>query len=70
MGKKKSSSKKTKEKKTKTKKEAYKIYKIYKIENNTIVSKNKTCPKCGGGVFLAKHSDRWTCGKCGYMEKI
>ncbi|MCF7871457.1 30S ribosomal protein S27ae [Candidatus Woesearchaeota archaeon] len=32
-------------------------------------SKNKTCPKCGPGVFLASHKDRATCGKCGYMEK-
>ncbi len=28
------------------------------------------CPKCGPGVHLAKHKDRWSCGKCGYMERI
>jgi small subunit ribosomal protein S27Ae len=32
--------------------------------------KNKFCPKCGAGVFMANHKDRVTCGKCGYMEKI
>ena len=32
--------------------------------------KNKSCPKCGEGTFLAKHKDRLTCGKCGYMESI
>jgi len=32
--------------------------------------KNKFCPKCGAGVFLAQHKDRLTCGKCHYMEKI
>ena len=30
--------------------------------------KNKSCPKCGQGTFMAKHKDRITCGKCGYME--
>ncbi len=30
--------------------------------------KNKSCPKCGQGTFLAQHKDRLTCGKCGYME--
>ncbi len=32
-------------------------------------AKNKTCPKCGPGTFMAEHKDRRTCGKCGYMEK-
>jgi len=27
------------------------------------------CPKCGPGVYLAEHKDRWSCGKCGYYEK-
>ena len=30
--------------------------------------KNKNCPKCGPGVFMAEHKDRTTCGKCGYTE--
>jgi ubiquitin-small subunit ribosomal protein S27Ae len=25
------------------------------------------CPKCGPGIFLAKHKDRQTCGKCAYV---
>ena len=29
---------------------------------------NKFCQKCGPGVFMAKHKDRMTCGKCGYTE--
>lgn len=28
----------------------------------------KSCPMCGTGVFLAKHKDRLSCGKCGYTE--
>lgn len=31
-------------------------------------AKNKTCPKCGPGVFLAEHNNRSSCGKCGYTE--
>ena len=30
--------------------------------------KNKFCPKCGPGVTLAEHSNRSSCGKCGYTE--
>lgn len=26
------------------------------------------CPKCGPGVRLATHANRFSCGKCGYME--
>lgn len=32
-------------------------------------AKNRSCPKCGAGTFLAEHKDRRTCGKCNYMEK-
>ncbi len=32
-------------------------------------SPGKACPKCGAGVHLAEHSDRRSCGKCGYFEK-
>ncbi|HIK02049.1 TPA: 30S ribosomal protein S27ae [archaeon] len=30
--------------------------------------KNKICPRCGPGIFLAKHADRESCGACGYTE--
>jgi small subunit ribosomal protein S27Ae len=30
--------------------------------------KRKACPRCGSGVFLAEHEDRYSCGKCGYTE--
>ena len=29
----------------------------------------KNCPKCGAGVRLAEHKNRYSCGKCGYFEK-
>lgn len=43
-------------------------YKNYQIAGGKLVRKNKSCPKCGPGVFLANHKDRVTCGKCGYVE--
>jgi len=30
--------------------------------------KNRSCPKCGNGVFLAEHKDRRVCGRCRYVE--
>ena len=29
----------------------------------------KFCPKCGPGIFMATHKDRYHCGNCGYTEK-
>jgi len=31
--------------------------------------KLRNCPKCGAGVHLAEHPNRFACGRCGYMEK-
>ena len=44
------------------------IWKMYKIDGNTINRVNRTCPKCGEGTFLAEHDNRFTCGRCGYTE--
>lgn len=49
-------------KQQKKKKEPIKIFKLYEGGK----AKNKSCPKCGAGVFMAVHKDRETCGKCGY----
>ncbi len=51
------------------KKPSSKISKVYEITGNHLKRKNKHCPKCGNGVFMADHKDRWTCGKCKYMER-
>jgi len=48
---------------------SYKISKIYEVSGAHVSKKNKTCPKCGPGVFMANHKDRWTCGKCKYSER-
>lgn len=41
---------------------------MYEIKDGKAIIKNRICPKCGEGVFLAKHVDRLSCGKCGYTE--
>ncbi|MFG1519790.1 MAG: 30S ribosomal protein S27ae [Thermoplasmataceae archaeon] len=41
---------------------------IYKVENDKLMRQRRFCPKCGPGVFLAEHEDRFTCGKCRYTE--
>jgi len=42
---------------------------MYKVEDGKLVRIGKFCPMCGPGVFLAKHEDRLTCGRCGYSEQ-
>ena len=68
MGKKKAKEKKGKKKPKMTK--PSKKWKLYEVVGDKIKRKNKTCPKCGSGVFMGKHKDRWVCGKCGYTEMI
>jgi small subunit ribosomal protein S27Ae len=45
-----------------------KRYKNYEAAGGSLKRKNKSCPKCGAGVFLANHKDRLYCGKCFYVE--
>jgi small subunit ribosomal protein S27Ae len=56
-----------KKEKTKAKKRPSKKWLLYKI-GDTVERLRKPCPKCGDGVFMAKHGDRESCGKCGYTE--
>jgi small subunit ribosomal protein S27Ae len=44
-----------------------KKYTKYKIEGDTI-TREKSCPRCGLGVFLMKCKDRLYCGKCHYTS--
>jgi ubiquitin-small subunit ribosomal protein S27Ae len=69
MAKKKGGKPAPKQTKEKPKKEAQKIYKAYEVSSDSAKRKNKFCPKCGPGTFMADHKDRSSCGKCGYMEK-
>ena len=45
------------------------LWKAFNVSGGKLEHKNKSCPKCGAGVFMAKHKNRNTCGKCGFMEK-
>jgi ubiquitin-small subunit ribosomal protein S27Ae len=55
-------------KKEKVKKEGKKLSALYTISGDSVERKNKTCPKCGPGMFLASHNDRTVCGQCAYVE--
>jgi small subunit ribosomal protein S27Ae len=43
-------------------------HEYYKVTNGKLELNRNYCPKCGEGIFLAEHSDRRSCGKCGYTE--
>lgn len=49
-------------------KKGSKRWEKYEIKGDKIERKNKFCPKCGPGYFLAEHKDRMTCGNCGYVK--
>lgn len=52
----------------KKKKKSFSRYKMYKVSGDKLEKNNKPCPKCGKESYLAAHSDRLACGKCGYVE--
>ena len=42
------------------------VLRYYNVDEDGKVQRlYKECPKCGAGVFMAMHFDRYTCGKCG-----
>ena len=41
---------------------------LYPKEGDKVTRKNKSCPKCGQGTFMAKHKDRDYCGFCHMTE--
>jgi small subunit ribosomal protein S27Ae len=43
-------------------------YKRYEVKDKKVVRKNRSCPRCGDGIFLAEHADRFSCGACAYTE--
>ncbi|MBW3010686.1 30S ribosomal protein S27ae [Candidatus Woesearchaeota archaeon] len=65
---KKKKARKTKEKKEKKPKKRKHAHTRYEVSGDSVKRKNRTCPKCGKGVFLAEHKDRTTCGQCGFTE--
>ncbi len=45
-----------------------KLWKLYEVQGDKLVRKNRMSPKSQGD-FMAEHKDRRTCGKTCYMEK-
>ncbi|MBD3230859.1 MAG: 30S ribosomal protein S27ae [Candidatus Lokiarchaeota archaeon] len=41
---------------------------FYEIKDGKLVRKNKFCPRCGSGIFMAEMYDRRVCGRCGFTE--
>jgi ubiquitin len=63
----------TKPKKAHHKKKKVKlgILKCYKVDDNGKITRtHRECPTCGGGVFMAMHFDRHTCGKCSLTFRV
>lgn len=46
-----------------------KKYTKYKIEGDKVV-REKTCPRCGPGIFLMNAKNRLYCGRCHLTEFI
>lgn len=61
--------KEAKGKKAKKNKPTSKKYSKYKVEEGKII-REKTCPRCGVGVFLMQAKNRLYCGRCHLTEFI
>jgi small subunit ribosomal protein S27Ae len=46
-----------------------KKYSKYKIEGDKVI-REKSCPRCGPGIFLMKAKNRLYCGRCHYTEFV
>ena len=55
-----------KKEKPKAPKRRIQAYKLFKVNGDTLTRLRKECPRCGRGYFMAQHSNRLTCGNCGY----
>lgn len=55
-----------KKEKPKAPKRRIQVYKLYKVDGDSLTRLRRECPRCGRGYFMAQHEDRMTCGHCGY----
>ena len=60
--------KERKGKRQRKKREKKKKGSYFKISGDKVSREKRFCPKCGAGVFMADHQDRYSCGKCSYTE--
>jgi len=44
------------------------VWTYYEIKDGKLVRKLPFCERCGPGVFMADHGDRWQGGKCGLTK--
>lgn len=42
-------------------------WKKYEVTGGSLIKK-QSCPKCGEGVFLGEHKDRFYCGACHFVQ--
>ena len=50
-------------------KETQKRSKLYSVDGQRkATTTHRHCHRCGPGVFMGEHKDRFACGKCGYTE--
>ena len=54
--------------KKKTMKGEVAVHRFYEIQGEKLIRDKRDCPRCGKGVFMAGHKDRYSCGKCGFTE--
>jgi len=45
-----------------------KVWTFYVVDNGGLKRTRRFCPRCGRGVYMAEHPDRYACGRCGYTE--
>jgi small subunit ribosomal protein S27Ae len=46
------------------------VWKLYKVNGDSVQRLKKECQRCGRGYFMAEHKDRLSCGNCGYTTFI
>ncbi len=44
------------------------VNKFYEVSGDKAKKVRQSCPRCGPGVVLGEHKNRFACGKCGYTE--
>ena len=45
-----------------------KKYELYEVKDGKIERKNPVWERCGHGIFMADHGDRYACGRCGFTQ--
>jgi len=57
-----------KPKREKKKKQEKGVHAMYKVEGEKVSRLRPTCERCGPGYFMGAHTDRYTCGHCGFTR--